>query len=83
MKHIAVNSFWDMFEKLPIEIQINAKKNFELLKSNPFHPSLHLKEVNEYWSIRIGIKYRALGIQKDEDIVWFWIGKHNDYDKLI
>ena len=83
MKHIAVNSFWDMFEKLPVEIQINAKKNFELLKSNPFHPSLHLKEVNEYWSIRIGIKYRALGIQKDEDIVWFWIGKHNDYDKLI
>ncbi|MDT3739140.1 MAG: hypothetical protein RO257_06510 [Candidatus Kapabacteria bacterium] len=83
MKHIAVNSFWDMFEKLPIEIQINAKKKFELLKSNPSHPSLHLKEVNEYWSIRIGIKYRALGIQKDENIIWFWIGKHNDYDKLI
>ena len=38
MKHIAVNSFWDMFEKLPVEIQINAKKKFNLLKSNPFHP---------------------------------------------
>ncbi len=83
MKHIAVNSFWDMFEKLPVEIQINAKKKFNLLKSNPFHPSLHLKDVNEHWSIRIGIKYRALGIQKDENIIWFWIGKHDDYDKLI
>jgi hypothetical protein len=83
MKHIAVSSFWNLFEKLPNEIQINANRHFELLKSNPYHPSLHLKKVNEYWSIRIGIKYRALGIQKDEDIVWFWIGKHDEYDKLI
>jgi len=62
MKHIAVNSFWDLFNRLPIEIQNLAKKNFELVKSYPQHPSLHLKKINEYWSIRIGLKYRALGI---------------------
>ncbi len=83
MKHIAVNSFWEMFDKLPTEIQNNAKRLFELLKSNPFHPSLHLKKVRDYWSIRIGVKYRALGIQKDEIIIWFWIGKHDDYEKLL
>lgn len=83
MKHIAVNSFWDMFGKLPYDIRINAKKLFELLKSNPYHPSLHLKKVNDYWSIRIGVKYRALGIQKGEEIIWFWIGKHDDYEKML
>ena len=83
MKHIAVTSFWDMFEQLPNDIQTNAKKHFELLKANPYHPSLHLKKVKEYWSIRIGVKYRALGIQKDGNLVWFWIGKHDDYEKMI
>jgi hypothetical protein len=83
MKHIAVNSFWNMFEKLPPDVQINAKRHFELLKSNPYHPSLHLKKVNDYWSIRIGIKFRALGMQDGESIIWFWIGKHDEYEKLI
>jgi len=31
----------------------------------------------------VGIHYRALGIGIEEDIVWFWIGSHADYDKLI
>lgn len=83
MKHHAVESFWNLLKLLPEEIQINAKKVFELLKSNPRHPSLHLKKVNNFWSVRIGTKYRALGIQNDEDIVWFWIGKHSEYDKLL
>lgn len=83
MNHHTVEPFWELFNKLPVEIQSIAKKNFELLKSNPYHPSLHFKKVNEFWSIRIGLRYRALGVQKDENIIWFWLGSHNEYDKLI
>lgn len=83
MNHHTVEPFWELFNKLPIEIQSIAKKNFDLLKSNPQHPSLHFKKVKELWSIRIGLKYRALGVQKDENVIWFWIGNHNEYDKLI
>ena len=83
MKHIAVKSFREMFDELPTDTQNIAKRAFELLKSNSQHPSLHLKKVKEYWSIRIGVKYRALGVQKEEAIIWFWIGKHDDYEKLI
>jgi hypothetical protein len=60
-----------------------ADENFRLLKDNPFHPSLHFKKIGRYWSVRAGIKYRALGVQQDDAIVWFWIGSHADYDKLI
>jgi hypothetical protein len=83
MNHHTVEPFWELFNKLPIEIQSIAKKNFDILKSNPQHPSLHFKKVNEFWSIRIGLRYRALGVQKNEDVIWFWIGNHSDYDKLI
>lgn len=83
MKHLASPSFWELYERLPVSIQELADKNFQLLKRDPNHPSLHLKKVDEYWSIRAGIKYRALGRDVPEGILWFWIGTHAEYDKLI
>jgi len=63
-----------------------ADKNFELLKSDSQHPSLHFKKVDDkrkLWSVRVGIQYRALGREKPDGIVWFWIGTHAEYDGLI
>ena len=64
-------------------VQQLARKNFELLKASPRHPSLHLKRVANYWSARVGLHYRALGVDIDEGILWFWIGSHADYDRLL
>ena len=47
------------------------------------HPSLHFKKVGSQRSVRVGIAYRALGVERDGDVVWYWIGSHADYDKLI
>ncbi len=33
--------------------------------------------------MRVGIHYRALGVRTDDEIVWFWIGSHADYDGLL
>ncbi len=35
------------------------------------------------WSARVGAHYRALGFDHDDAILWFWIGSHADYDKLM
>jgi hypothetical protein len=83
MRHFASPSFWELYEKLPAAIQELADKNFELLKSNTKHPSLHLKKAGKYWSARVGIKYRTLGVEIDEGILWFWIGTHAEYDKML
>ncbi|MBS4028531.1 MAG: hypothetical protein KGZ58_07820 [Ignavibacteriales bacterium] len=83
MKHFASPSFWECYNALPFSIQELADKNFTLLKSNPQHPSLHLKKVEKYWSVRIGIKYRTVAIEIEKGLLWFWIGTHNDYDKLF
>jgi hypothetical protein len=60
-----------------------ADKNFQLLKTDPKHPSLHFKKIGKLWSVRVGAHYRALGSDRSEGVVWFWIGSHADYDKLI
>jgi len=54
-----------------------------LLKDNPDHSSLRLKCVRKYWSVRIGLHHRALAVEVDEGLLWFWIGTHAQYDQLI
>lgn len=83
MKHRATVSFWGLYENLPKSIQELADEKFELMKVNPRHPSLHFKKVDLYWSVRVGLKYRALGVEIDEGVIWFWIGTHAEYDKLL
>ncbi|MFN8471906.1 MAG: hypothetical protein U0822_06900 [Anaerolineae bacterium] len=83
MRHVTTPQFWDLYRRLPPSIRELADKNFALLKANPQHPSLHFKKVGRLWSVRVGARYRALGLDKGEDIVWFWIGSHAEYDKLL
>jgi hypothetical protein len=86
MNHRTLPRFWRHYRQLPQDIQDLADKSFELLKSNPRHPSLHFKRIGRrkhLWSVRVGAHYRALGIEKPEGIVWFWIGTHAEYDRLL
>jgi mRNA-degrading endonuclease RelE of RelBE toxin-antitoxin system len=86
MKHMTLPRFWQHYHQLPKEIQALANKNFELLKSDPHHPSLHFKKIGtnkQLWSVRVGAHYRALGREKPDGILWFWIGTHSIYDKLL
>jgi len=64
-------------------VQLLADKNFELLKANPAHPSLHFKQVGHFRSVRVGLLHRALGVDVPGGIVWFWIGTHAEYDALV
>jgi len=57
-----------------------------LFRGNPRHPGLHFKRVHDdppVYSARVGIGYRAVGVPDDNTIVWFWIGSHADYDRLV
>ena len=83
MRHIATPRFWRAYENLPASIRALADKNYQLLKTNPRHPSLQFKRVGPYWSVRIGRGYRALGVDSPGGMAWFWIGSHTDYEKLI
>lgn len=83
MKHFATSRFWACHAKLPAPIRDLADKNFQILKSDPQHPSLHFKKVGPYRSVRVGLSYRALATEIEGDLVWFWIGSHAEYDTLL
>jgi hypothetical protein len=83
VRHQASPGFWTAYEALPLPVQKLADANYALLKRDPRHPSLHFKKVGRYWSVRIGLRYRALASEVDGDYLWFWIGSHADYDRRI
>ena len=83
MRHFASPRFWEAYGQLPEQVRDLADKNYALLKDNPQHPSLQLKKIGRFWSVRVGLRYRALATEADGDLVWFWIGSHADYDALI
>ena len=77
------NRFWACLDSLPKEIQKTARKNLNLLKKNPKHPSLHFKKIGKFCSARVGIYYRAIAVKDDNDFIWVWIGTHGEYERLI
>ncbi len=83
MRHRTTRRFWQLFDKLPNPIQELARGNFQALKADPRHPSLHFKKVGKLWSVRVGISYRALAVEDDADYIWVWIGLHDEYERLI
>ena len=75
--------FWDLYRGLPAEARVLARKNYQIWRKFPFHPSLHFKKIGGgKWSVRLGIGYRAVGRFQNGVFVWDWIGNHADYDRI-
>lgn len=76
-------SFRDAFRSLPPEVRERARRAYRLWRENPDLPGLRFKRVGADVSIRIGRDYRALGLIEGDTIYWYWIGRHDEYDRLV
>jgi hypothetical protein len=84
VKSSALPEFWKCLEQLPPKIQQTARKNFILWQKDPTLPSLHFKKVKpDLWSVRINAGCRALATYEDGGYIWFWIGMHDEYERLV
>lgn len=85
MRSFTIIKFCQAFAKLPASVQ-KARTAYRLFKKNPNHPSLRFKKVHQklpIYSARITKDYRAVGQLDGETVIWFWIGAHTDYEKLL
>lgn len=79
-------TFYKLLNALPSSVRKSAIKAYKLWSTNPYHPSLSFKRIHSIkyiYSVRINDDYRALGLRKENTIYWFWIGPHNEYEKII
>lgn len=74
-------------ERLPRDIQRRARHAYRRFRQDPSHPALGFKPLHTSlprWSVWISEFYRAVGVRKsDDEMVWFFIGTHADYERLI
>ncbi len=78
--------FWGCYKELPEQIRNEAKEAYERFKKNPYHPNLDSKRIHStraIFALRVTKDYRTVEIQQDNQIIWFWIGSHGDYDNLL
>jgi hypothetical protein len=80
------DAFWEAYRDLPAEIKQRARTAYRLWRDNPNHPSLRFKSIHAtepIYSVRIGLGWRAVGIRTGDEMLWFWVGSHADYDTLV
>jgi hypothetical protein len=78
--------FRAQLQELPATVRRQARTAYRRFKENPYHPSLRFRQVHPtqpIYSVRINREYRALGVRDGEVIIWFWIGSHAAYDRLL
>jgi mRNA-degrading endonuclease RelE of RelBE toxin-antitoxin system len=83
MRYRRTPEFNAMYDALPDEIKLKARKAFELFKENPRHPSLQTKKlhgVNNIFEGRIDIRYRFTFSYEGDRIVFRTIGLHKIVD---
>jgi len=86
MKSSTNERFWRCYAALPQEVKQQAREAYSLFEGDPYYPSLHFKRIHStrpIFSVRISRNYRAVGIVDGDEITWFWIGSHADYDKIL
>ncbi len=83
MKSSTTSDFWRLYRDLPLEVRQQARKAYRLWSENPGHPSLRFERKGDYWSVRINRGHRALGREYGGTLYWFWIGPHDEYERLI
>jgi hypothetical protein len=86
VKSHTTERFRKLFAALPESVREQAREAYRFFRENPQHPGLQFKRVHPtkpIYSARVNIDYRVLGVRDGDEIAWFWIGSHDDYDKLL
>ncbi len=83
MNSHTTRSFREAFNALPSDVRQRARRAYKRWLKNPDLPGLRFKRVGDEVSIRVGRDYRALGILQRDTVYWYWIGKHDVYDRRL
>jgi hypothetical protein len=79
-------SFRDALATLPKNIHTRVRAAYRRFRANPYRSGLQFKKVHRtrpVYSARVNDDYRVLDTMEGDDIVWFWIGKHEEYERLL
>jgi hypothetical protein len=78
--------FRKLLAALPLHVQKQAREAYRTWLRDPWHPGLQFKQIHPIraiYSARVGLDWRAVCIRTGDQAIWFFIGSHAEYDRLI
>ena len=78
--------FRKLLQELPADVQKQARQAYSTWMRDPWHPSLRFKQIHAtepIYSVRVSMGWRTVGMRSGDTVIWYWIGSHADYDRLI
>jgi hypothetical protein len=79
-------AFRESLDRLDAAIRRRARAAFARFQVDPRHPGLRFKKVHPerpIYSVRISRNHRAVGLVTGDEILWFFIGDHEEYEDLL
>ncbi|WP_397197122.1 hypothetical protein [Nodosilinea sp. LEGE 07298] len=86
MKSRTTIQFRKLFANLPNQVQQQTRSAYRHFQKDPSYPSLRFKKVHPdlpIYSARINKNYRVVGQLEGDTVIWFWVGSHAEYDRLL
>lgn len=78
--------FRKLLRQLPADVRKHAQQAYKRWQADPWHPALRFKTIHHrlpIYSVRIGIHWRAIGVKERDNLIWFWIGSHGEYNRKV
>jgi hypothetical protein len=78
--------FRKLFADLPEQVKEQTRVAYRQFKEDPSYPSLRFKKVHPelpIYSTCISKSYRAIGQLDEDTVIWFWVGSHAEYNRLL
>ena len=83
MKSSTTPEFWQAYAALPPSVKKAARKNYRLWLQDPRHGPLQFQRKGKFWCARVTSGYRALAVSIPDGYLWFWIGAHDEYERML
>ena len=78
--------FLEALRRLDSATRRKVQRAYQLFKDNPRHGSLKFRRVRgtrNHYSARVDDYYRVLGLVEGNIITWYWVGPHDEYERMI
>jgi len=86
VKSHTTSAFRNLLAALPNRVRRDARKAWRMWLADRGAPGLQFKKLKlngDYWSARVNDDHRVVGVMRGGAIVWFWVGSHHDYERLL
>jgi hypothetical protein len=84
LPHRTDRGFWRLFAALPDTVQSAARDAYRAWRTDPRSGGLRFKRVaHDLYSLRIDDDYRAVARHDGRVFVWVWIGRHDEYARML